>query len=88
LSKPFEYVKKLNNSQLPFGIAETRLEVRDLVNDTVQEETKYFKPQKHTLLWSCIFARPGNAMQRFYQWQRQRKMWWRKVTLTVSFCWP
>jgi hypothetical protein len=86
LSKPFEYVKKLNNSQLPFGIAETRLEVRDLVNDTVQEETRYFKPQKHKVLWSCIFAGPGNAMQRFYQWQRQRKMWWRKVKLTVSFC--
>lgn len=80
LSKPFEYVKKLNNSQLPFGIAETRLEVRDLVNDTVQEETRYFKPQKHKVLWSCIFAGPGNAMQRFYQWQRQRKMWWRKFS--------
>ncbi|KDR10285.1 DNA polymerase subunit gamma-2, mitochondrial [Zootermopsis nevadensis] len=80
LREPFEYVKKLSNSQLPFGISETRLEVRDLLSNMTQEETRYFQPQKHTVLWSCIFARPGNAMQRFYQWQRQRKMWWRKFS--------
>jgi hypothetical protein len=87
LSEPFEYVKKLSNSQLPFGIAETRPEVRDLLNNTTQEETRFFQPQRHTVLWSCIFARPGNAMQCFYQWQRKRKMWWRKVTETRHFCW-
>lgn len=80
LSEPFVYVKKLSNSQLPFGIAEAKQEIRDFVDDTLQEETRYFQPQKHTVLWSCIFARPGNALQRFYQWQHQRKIWWRKVT--------
>jgi hypothetical protein len=79
LTEPFAYVKKLSSSQLPFGIAQAKQEIRDFVNDTAREETRYFNPQKHTVLSSCIFARPGNAMQRFYQWQHQRKIWWRKV---------
>ena len=81
MSEPFEQVKKLCNAQLPFGIAETRQDVRGTAELSLQEETNYFHPNKHTVLWSCIFARPGNAIQRFYQWQRQRKMWWRKVIL-------
>ncbi|PNF36374.1 hypothetical protein B7P43_G18031 [Cryptotermes secundus] len=80
LSEPFLYVKKLSNSQLPFGIAEAKQEIRGSANGTGQEETRYFQPLQHTVLWSCIFARPGNAMQRFYQWQHQRKIWWRKFS--------
>ncbi|KAJ9584663.1 hypothetical protein L9F63_020988 [Diploptera punctata] len=82
-SEPFEYVKKLNNAQLPFGITETRQDVRDTIDSSLQEEMRYFYPKKHTTLLSCIFAKPGNAMQRFYQWQRQRKMWWRKLNSIV-----
>ncbi|XP_068084430.1 DNA polymerase subunit gamma-2, mitochondrial [Anabrus simplex] len=85
LLEPFEHVKAMNNGQLPFGIA-----VKDFgdrgkhgVEESSEElikESLYFRPHNCTTLRLFMFVHPTHGMQFFDQWQRQRKIWWRKFS--------
>lgn len=85
----FEFSKKICLEKLPFGIAEI---LKPLVDD---DKTKVliemrkdknliifsdlFEKEDHITLQSTIFVQSETATQFFHQWQRQRRMWWRKV---------
>lgn len=85
----FEYAKKMCSEKVPFGIAET---IKPKVNDfklkrkNQKSETKktgklkdFFEEEDQIELQSTIFVPSQTSVQFFHQWQRQRKMWWKKV---------
>lgn len=40
-----------------------------------------YSPKNYTQLKFIAFCIPEEGQQFFYHWQRQRKIWWRKVRL-------
>nr|CAD7407972.1 unnamed protein product [Timema cristinae] len=79
-SEHYRYMKDMSSGQLPFGLAEMRAKVDrcGVAEDT--GDGRYFTPSHHTILRSCAFVRPIDSSQAFYQWQKRRKMWWRKFS--------
>nr|CAD7576214.1 unnamed protein product [Timema californicum] len=79
-SEHYRYMKDMSSGQLPFGLAEMRAEVGrcGVAEDT--GDSRYFTPSHRTILRSCAFVRPIDSSQAFYQWQKRRKMWWRKFS--------
>ncbi|CAH0387948.1 unnamed protein product [Bemisia tabaci] len=84
LPEPFAQARELCDEQLPFGLAETRLEnitnFDPMTDASATSESRFFRPKKHTLLRHISFAMPSAGQQFFYHWQRYRKMWWRKFS--------
>lgn len=80
----FEFVKRLYNDQFPFGIAEMLPNQDEHLNNS--NGIKYAKDfADKTLLKCTIFVAPSMSTQFFHQWQRQRRIWWRKVDSLISF---
>lgn len=84
LKEAYEYVKNLNSGQLPFGVV---VETTNLSADKYYhkqeltlDESQYFHPKKSTFLKTFMFVAPAKATHFYYQWQRHRKMWWRKFS--------
>nr|CAD7460102.1 unnamed protein product [Timema tahoe] len=79
-SEHYRYMKEMSGGQLPFGLTEMRAEVDrcGVVEDT--GDGRYFTPSHRTIMRSCAFVRPIDSSQAFYQWQKRRKMWWRKFS--------
>jgi hypothetical protein len=69
----------LNGSKLPFGLAEIRPGYSPEQSVEHSKEQEIFFPKTATLLRTCKFERPAVANHAFDYWQRQRKIWWRKV---------
>uniref|UniRef100_R4G8F3 Putative mitochondrial dna polymerase accessory subunit n=2 Tax=Rhodnius TaxID=13248 RepID=R4G8F3_RHOPR len=66
--------KEFNNSELPFGLVESRSEAPNFFClDPVY-------PKKTTILRYLGFLKPSEAEQFYYRWQLQRKRWWRKFS--------
>lgn len=72
----FLWVKNFSNSELPFGLANTR--VQSVYNSG---DSELFKPQEFQVLKYYAFIGPHEAEQFFYRYQQQRKRWWRKFSL-------
>nr|CAD7202831.1 unnamed protein product [Timema douglasi] len=79
-SEHYRYMKDMSSGQLPFGLAEMRAEVGrcGVAEDT--GDGRYFTPSHRMILRSCALVRPIDSSQAFYQWQKRRKMWWRKFS--------
>lgn len=78
----YEYAKEICQDKLPFGIAE----IKEGTNNKILESAnkvfdfdKYFVEERQPVLRTTMFIAPSKSTQFFHQWQRQRKMWWRKV---------
>lgn len=89
VDETFEFAKNLCLEKLPFGIAECYKDKKvssDIVEYYKQQMNKkeidfesLFMPEENQLLKCTIFVSPNNSTQFFHQWQRERRMWWRKV---------
>ncbi|XP_077299307.1 DNA polymerase subunit gamma-2, mitochondrial [Arctopsyche grandis] len=65
--------------QLPFGIAEM-YNLNKIERDTLNSEENIFCCSSYTVLSSSIFLPPHNASKYLFNWQRQRKLWWKKIS--------
>lgn len=82
----FSYAKKICLEKIPFGIAETF--TPELIKDkkVTQKDAKMtmfknlFEQEDQFVLKSTFFVPSTTATQFFHQWQKQRRMWWRKVS--------
>lgn len=89
----FEFAKNICLDRLPFGLAEVanynkeqlvksyEEKVNDKQNDCVQDFESYFASDNYEVLKCTMFVSPSTSLQFFHQWQRQRRIWWRKVSL-------
>lgn len=85
--KSVEFVKQLSSEKLPYGVAEWKtvnmlpeeLQVVDTKNkDLVRPFRTYFMDD--TVMKCTMFIPPSTSTRLFHQWQRQRKVWWRKFS--------
>lgn len=82
----FNYAKKVCLEKVPFGIAETlgpKLIEDKKVKKTDAKMTKFnnlFEQEDQLVLKSTFFVPSTTATQFFHQLQKQRRMWWRKVS--------
>lgn len=84
-----EFSKKMCLEKLPFGIAETVKPLMDENKTKVLSEIRkdknliffsdFFEKQDQFTLRTTIFVKSETVTQFFHQWQKQRRMWWRKV---------
>lgn len=81
LAETLDFVKNLYNGQFPFGIAEIiENGEANFTNNSNGIKFENCFPTK-SLLRCTIFLAPSMSTQFFHQWQRQRRIWWRKVCL-------
>lgn len=74
----FNFAKEMCNHYVPFGLAEVmngNLEDNNVENSA----NKVQLIQNNVTLRCTTFVSPIEAISYFHQWQRQRKIWWRKV---------
>lgn len=69
----YEYAKKICMEYVPFGIAE------ELSLENAIKFNNYLLEDKNTMLQTTIFVSPVSSIHFFHEWQRHRKIWWRKV---------
>lgn len=97
----FEFAKNICLDRLPFGLAEVvhnnkcnnqqllnsneEKENREL-NNYVQDFEGYFCSDSNDVLKCTMFVSPSTSLQYFHQWQRQRRIWWRRVSLLHTGC--
>lgn len=88
----FGYVREICGEKLPFAIAE-------MITKKCSENTddnkgsngvfnKYFTGEDNLILRCTNFVSPENSTPFFHKWQRQRRIWWRKVhnfNIFISF---
>lgn len=81
-SETYIHAKELCLERLPFGIAEI-IPKQCIASENASEKTvsfeNFFLGEENHLLRCTMFASPSDATQLYYQWQRQRRTWWRKV---------
>lgn len=79
----FNYAKKVCLEKVPFGIAETLELNNKKVTKPDAKMTMFknlFEQEDQFVLKSTFFVPSTTATQFFHQWQKQRRMWWRKVS--------
>lgn len=85
ISDTFKFAKEMCLEVPPFGVAQYSQKSSQSLEDIVlkrRERTDfqdYF--ESGTILECCIFLASADATSFFHQWQRERKMWWRKVRI-------
>lgn len=87
-AKSVDFVKQLSSEKLPYGVAEFKpekvkldegLQIEEEKNeDYVRSFKTYFMDD--TLMKCTMFISPTTSTRFFHQWQRQRKVWWRKFS--------
>lgn len=87
----FQYAKSVCLEKLPFGVAEmvqnrkpsNESELIEYYNERMNNQDvdfkKLFGNEDNTTLKCTIFASSSESVPFFHQWQRQRRIWWRKV---------
>ncbi|KAL1498219.1 hypothetical protein ABEB36_009053 [Hypothenemus hampei] len=78
-SNTFNFVKNMCSFKLPFGIAECVKNKRECHNNKNEMDFEQFFDESIILRCSMLVAHTDST-RFFYQWQRQRKMWWRKFS--------
>lgn len=91
----FKFAKSICLDRLPFGLAEAvhisecnneqllksyKENKNGEVNNCVQDFEGYFGSDSYDVLKCTIFVSPSTSLQFFHQWQRQRRIWWRRVS--------
>ncbi|KAH1025848.1 hypothetical protein HUJ05_010492 [Dendroctonus ponderosae] len=88
----FQFAKRLCLDRLPFGIAEIiqnkRISNENLILEHYVERMNsndidfeaYFGNEDSLTLKCTIFTTPTNSVPFFHQWQRDRRIWWRKFS--------
>ncbi|KAF2882739.1 hypothetical protein ILUMI_23472 [Ignelater luminosus] len=78
----YEYGKEICQEKLPFGIAEIKEGIDNVCGNANKlfDFDKYFMEERQLVLRTTMFVAPSKSIQFFHQWQRQRKMWWRKFS--------
>lgn len=90
IQNTFDYARRVCLEKLPFGIAEN-LKREDIgpkykekhgkkIEDKLTNFKDFFEEEDKFILKSTIFVPSETSIQFFHQWQRQRRMWWRKVS--------
>lgn len=80
LSESYNFVKDICNERLPFGIAQVFHCEGKVEPDSMRSEIdSYFHIINQVQLQTLMFVSPSTSSQYFYNWQRQRRVWWRKV---------
>lgn len=80
----YNFSKEISTGQLPFGVAEIVEEQLNMYKDQVNNKSDDFRsliPYNREMLICTMFVSPLESIQYFHRWQRERKMWWRKVWL-------
>lgn len=82
LSETFDYAKKMCLGQFPFSIAEiSKMKTTSVLENNLGEKQvnfrEYFEVGDNLSCW--VFVEQAGCVQFFHQWQKQRRMWWRKV---------
>ncbi|CAH1116035.1 unnamed protein product [Phaedon cochleariae] len=92
MSDTFDYAKDFCSQKLPFGIAEMKAYKKSYNSDEIIEYYKkaidteklcfedLLRHEENMLMKCTIFITPNNSTSFFHQWQRQRRMWWRKFS--------
>lgn len=92
----FDFAKNLCSEKLPFGIADVEQEKKltsgqsigcqkDDIHQPQLSFKNLFKREESEILKCSVFVSPNNSTQFFHQWQRERRMWWRKVSKLIIF---
>ncbi|KAG5877045.1 hypothetical protein JTB14_006525 [Gonioctena quinquepunctata] len=92
VSETYDYAKELCSQTLPFGIAEIQpfknvyksdeiIEYyKNAMNNKNVEFEDLLRHEGNSHLRCTVFVSPSSSTPFFHQWQRQRKMWWRKFS--------
>ncbi|XP_049817230.1 DNA polymerase subunit gamma-2, mitochondrial isoform X2 [Aethina tumida] len=83
-----EFVSSLCSEKLPFGVAEIKLEEKNTnkkfrnLTDFANEPNfkKHFVMMDNYGMTSNFYVSPKDSTQFFHNFQRQRRMWWRKFS--------
>lgn len=78
LSDTFNFAREISENNLPFGIAEIKLSEKPFAVDENNEISQYFNKNNQIALKTHFFV-ASSSDQIFYNWQNQRRIWWRKV---------
>lgn len=77
----FNFAKDVCNGYVPFSLAEI-INLEDIGICNKNSSNKAQLIENNITLRYTTFVSPIDAISYFHQWQRQRKTWWRKVTLS------
>lgn len=77
----FNFVKHICEEKVPFGVTNIVFDEKNVKPQEDNEIDKYFQKPGQLKLQSFIFVSPNTSVQYFYNWQRQRRIWWRKVKI-------
>lgn len=83
----FAFAKDISMANIPFGISEiiedNETPCEAVVKNNAENDMLYwFKGPKKNLRCT-LFVSPSDSTHVFHQWQRQRRMWWRKVSIFI-----
>lgn len=82
----FQQASRMSDMSLPFGVAEIRPCVTPkTLLQPADSELAALTPHRSNIARTRKFEKPGAANQLFDHWQRQRKIWWRKVSKFVRY---
>ncbi|XP_060521464.1 DNA polymerase subunit gamma-2, mitochondrial isoform X2 [Cylas formicarius] len=92
-TETYNFARTLCMDKLPFGIAEiveNRRHTSDgeliayynsIIKNGDINFAKFFNKEDQALLRCTVFTPATDSTQFFHQWQRQRRIWWRKCSL-------
>lgn len=89
-SDAFQHAKEMCQDHAPFGVAEIVADSGEGIKNR-SEDTEEARDgvdfrrcvAGDVVLKTSMFVSPALSTQFFHQWQRQRKMWFRKVSFTI-----
>lgn len=79
ISETYSFAKEFTENNFPFGIAEIKNCQNSFGIDESNDVSQFFNKIYQTTLTTHMFVPPSSADQLFYNWQNQRRIWWRKV---------
>lgn len=86
ISETFKFAKEMCLGIPPFGVAHYTQKSSQSLQDIVSKRQEKIDFQDYfesgTTLECCVFLSPADATSFFHRLQRERKMWWRKVSIS------
>ncbi|XP_028142532.1 DNA polymerase subunit gamma-2, mitochondrial [Diabrotica virgifera virgifera] len=92
IDNTYNFVKILCSSKLPFGITDVNKQKKSFTTDEIVEYYKnaskgekvsfenLLRHEEDVFLKFTIFVSPSDSTQMFHQWQKQRRIWFRKFS--------
>lgn len=94
INNTYDFAKQICLEKLPFGIADKITPVmkpstKEKLDNELDKKRIHFKdlfPAEDQFKFrSTIFVSSETATQFFHQWQKQRRIWWRKVSFSELY---